>query len=679
MSKEDRIGTLIVVVLKAKNLLDRHSFYKQDVFSQVALNGSEKRTKVDVKGGQHPVWDDELRFPVMKDTSDKFRKLEVTCFSKESKSDDSLGSGILDITDTLKSGEFDDWIPLKLNGTQRGEVYLEMTYYANGPAPANYNTLERRPSKLKPADRLWRPPVTPPKGSPLRNEAPLPDPSRHLLPPSAASGASKRATSPSPSRHGDGTVLPPLGAGAGVQPGASSIPGGHVPSILRPGNPKSSTAPTAKNHGRHSSGGLPPLPQEEIDTSKYTGDISKYTGDTSKYTGDISKYTGDTSKYTGDTSRYTGAASVQQRPVSYLAPSQHQLYQPPDNNVGGFAFPVPGPTPAPATPVPYASTPVPYANAPTPAPYANAPTPAPSQYQAHAPSQYQAHAPYTGGYPQQPYPRVEPYAPPRGEPYAPPRGDPSPPGGYPASPGPLSPQMQGPHRQDSFPDPYLQRRYQTPLPLPPGHEQEDRRRQEEEQRRQEEEQRRQEEEKARGEETRRQEEARHAEEARLAEETRRLEEAQRAEEARVAEETKRAEEAKRAEEQARRAAEDARRVEEARRAEEARREAEEALRRAEEARRRAEEARLAEERRIAELRREEARRRAEEEDRQAMLRAQEDLMREERAARERADEEERLTLLRLQEEEERSMREQELRDMEMARQLDRELNLAEER
>ena len=40
MSKEERIGTLIVVVLKAKNLIDRHSFYKQDVFCQISLNGA---------------------------------------------------------------------------------------------------------------------------------------------------------------------------------------------------------------------------------------------------------------------------------------------------------------------------------------------------------------------------------------------------------------------------------------------------------------------------------------------------------------------------------------------------------------------------------------------------------------------------------------------------------------
>lgn len=39
MSKESELGTLVVVILKARNLIDKHSFYKQDVFAQAYLNG----------------------------------------------------------------------------------------------------------------------------------------------------------------------------------------------------------------------------------------------------------------------------------------------------------------------------------------------------------------------------------------------------------------------------------------------------------------------------------------------------------------------------------------------------------------------------------------------------------------------------------------------------------------
>lgn len=83
-----------------------------------------------------------------------------------------------------------DWVKLQLNGSFRGEVYLEMTFYSATPP------LARRPSKLSPKDRLWRPPVTPPKNktspnlkpqrSPLLGPAVLPtnvpDPSPSIPP-----------------------------------------------------------------------------------------------------------------------------------------------------------------------------------------------------------------------------------------------------------------------------------------------------------------------------------------------------------------------------------------------------------------------------------------------------------------------------------------------------------------
>ena len=93
MSTQDELelGTLIVVVLKARNLNDKHSFYKQDVFAQISLNGKTQRTPVDVKGGQHPMWDVEIRLPVMKASEAKNRILEVSCWEKEPKTESILG------------------------------------------------------------------------------------------------------------------------------------------------------------------------------------------------------------------------------------------------------------------------------------------------------------------------------------------------------------------------------------------------------------------------------------------------------------------------------------------------------------------------------------------------------------------------------------------------------------
>ena len=105
MSKE--LGTLVIVVLKAQHLIDNHTFYKQDPYAKLSLSGATKQTPVDPKGGQHPVWDVELRFPISRDPSKSNRTLIISVFSEEKKDDELLGEGTIDITDTLKSGEFD--------------------------------------------------------------------------------------------------------------------------------------------------------------------------------------------------------------------------------------------------------------------------------------------------------------------------------------------------------------------------------------------------------------------------------------------------------------------------------------------------------------------------------------------------------------------------------------------
>ncbi|KAI0267703.1 C2 domain-containing protein, partial [Gloeopeniophorella convolvens] len=152
MSTEDILGTLVIVVLKARNLIDNHKFYKQDPYVKLSLGGPTRRTQVEPKGGQHPVWDAELRFPIPRDASKSTRTLDVKVFSEERRDDQLLGEASVDISDILKSGEFDDWVPLSLSGAQRGDVYLEMTFFSAGPAP-----LTRRPSKFTPSERLARP------------------------------------------------------------------------------------------------------------------------------------------------------------------------------------------------------------------------------------------------------------------------------------------------------------------------------------------------------------------------------------------------------------------------------------------------------------------------------------------------------------------------------------------
>lgn len=69
--------------------------------------GIQKRTHVDIKGGQRPEWDGEVRFTIVKHKAEKYRNLEVACYSQEPRSEDLMGQGVVDITETLRTGEFD--------------------------------------------------------------------------------------------------------------------------------------------------------------------------------------------------------------------------------------------------------------------------------------------------------------------------------------------------------------------------------------------------------------------------------------------------------------------------------------------------------------------------------------------------------------------------------------------
>jgi len=84
---------------------------------------------VDIRAGQTPVWDMEVRYPIMKSTKSKHRKLEVACYSDEPRPlpDQLLGKAVVDLSDTLKSGEFDG--ELLILSSSRGRL---MTLIQNG-------------------------------------------------------------------------------------------------------------------------------------------------------------------------------------------------------------------------------------------------------------------------------------------------------------------------------------------------------------------------------------------------------------------------------------------------------------------------------------------------------------------------------------------------------------------
>ena len=149
------IGTLVVVVLKAvcgfhrstpyvllsvtdpnsqKNLPNKRNIGKQDPYCLVTLNGGGQRTKADKRGGQHPEWDQELRFTLFEDIEDGYgppvhgdgsppplppknptgppsiaggKFMKVACFADDARDPTQIGETNVDLTEVLTRGETD--------------------------------------------------------------------------------------------------------------------------------------------------------------------------------------------------------------------------------------------------------------------------------------------------------------------------------------------------------------------------------------------------------------------------------------------------------------------------------------------------------------------------------------------------------------------------------------------
>ncbi|WVQ68451.1 uncharacterized protein L199_006659 [Kwoniella botswanensis] len=182
------LGTLVVVVGKAKNLVNKSRFGKQDPFCTVSIGEDKQRTKPIKRGGQHPEWDEELRFAIVEDLDDvlvrsesqpdslnsstngapppplkdsssgvitsaalanKSRKgplnkkggksMKVACYADDAKEPELIGECVINIDDVLKKGEVDEWYDFLYKDKYSGEVYLELTFFSNDAPPVKRN------------------------------------------------------------------------------------------------------------------------------------------------------------------------------------------------------------------------------------------------------------------------------------------------------------------------------------------------------------------------------------------------------------------------------------------------------------------------------------------------------------------------------------------------------------
>ncbi|KAL7422359.1 hypothetical protein Q5752_003005 [Cryptotrichosporon argae] len=184
------LGTLIVVVGKARNLPNKSRFGKQDPFCTVVVGEDKQKTKPIKRGGQHPEWDEELRFTILEDIDDMLvrsesasevgslsssvskasladpaaaapgvvtpasmakasrrgpngqkggKSMRVACYADDVKEPEFIGECVVPIDEVLKKGEVDEWYDLQCKEKYSGEVYLELTFYSNAAPPVKRN------------------------------------------------------------------------------------------------------------------------------------------------------------------------------------------------------------------------------------------------------------------------------------------------------------------------------------------------------------------------------------------------------------------------------------------------------------------------------------------------------------------------------------------------------------
>ncbi|KAI2786249.1 hypothetical protein POX_g08632 [Penicillium oxalicum] len=122
------IGTLVAIIDRAKNLPNRKTMGKQNPYCAARLGKEAKKTPTDLRGGQTPRWDHELRFTVHE--SPDYFKLKVSIFNDDKKTD-LIGETWIDLQNLIIPGgsQNDHWHPLQCRGKYAGDVRIEMTYY----------------------------------------------------------------------------------------------------------------------------------------------------------------------------------------------------------------------------------------------------------------------------------------------------------------------------------------------------------------------------------------------------------------------------------------------------------------------------------------------------------------------------------------------------------------------
>ncbi|EED20386.1 conserved serine proline-rich protein [Talaromyces stipitatus ATCC 10500] len=136
-----QIGTLVVIFDRAKNLPNRKTIGKQNPYVAARLGKEAKKTDTDMRGGQTPRWDQEIRYTVHE--SPDYLQLKVSVFNDDKKTD-LIGETWVDLSSVIipGGGQSDSWHELRFKNKYAGDIRLEMTYYDT--RPEDEAVIERR-------------------------------------------------------------------------------------------------------------------------------------------------------------------------------------------------------------------------------------------------------------------------------------------------------------------------------------------------------------------------------------------------------------------------------------------------------------------------------------------------------------------------------------------------------
>ncbi|CAG8577392.1 11125_t:CDS:2 [Acaulospora morrowiae] len=183
MSKN--LGELVVVAIKGRNLTSS-GIGKADPFVTFRIGDTARRTKADKRGGQNPNWDDEVRFQLKDESSNK--KMKVQVYIEDKREHDLIGETVIDLKNVLEKGEVDEWFEVKFRNKYAGEVFLEMTFYSAGEPPPVSANQRIHPVAPTTIHQTQSPPYKPPSSNyppttPISNNASAPYPPPHNYPP----------------------------------------------------------------------------------------------------------------------------------------------------------------------------------------------------------------------------------------------------------------------------------------------------------------------------------------------------------------------------------------------------------------------------------------------------------------------------------------------------------------